>query len=405
MKRMKKKLGMVILLCMLIGLFEKPAYAAEEPSFLYAKSAVLMDASSGRVLYGKNETKQMPMASTTKIMTCILALEHGELTDVVTVSDKAASMPKVHLGMRSGEQYVLKDLLYSLMLESHNDSAVAIAEHISGSVENFAKMMNQKAEEIGCENTHFVTPNGLDGTSEDGKIHATTATDLAKIMSYCILHSDKRKEFLEITQTSYYGFGEQSKGKRNFQCQNHNALLQMLPGTISGKTGYTSKAGYCYVGALESEGRYYVVALLACGWPNHKTYKWSDSKVLLEYGKAQFQPRNTSEAKYDVTIPGRIKVEGASGSQFGNPVYVDVVCQSESEDVSVLARKEEHWDVTLEISPYLTAPVKTGQIVGEVTYSLDDVVYKKDTIRTACDIKMLDMYDCMESIWKKYSFS
>ena len=170
----------------IVLIYSSTIFAAEPlaSSQLYAKAAVLMDADTGRVLFSKNGNAIMAMASTTKIMTCILALENGNLSDTLTVSSLAASQPKVHLGMRGGEQYVLRDLLYSLMLESHNDSAVAIAEHIGGSVEEFVNNMNQKAMELGCLSTHFITPNGLDAVDEEG-IHSTTAEDLARIMSYC----------------------------------------------------------------------------------------------------------------------------------------------------------------------------------------------------------------------------
>ena len=160
-----------------------------------------MDAESKRVLYEKNGTEHMPNASTTKIMTCILALEQGNLEDEVKISSYAASMPQVRLGMDTKDSFQLKDLLYSLMLESHNDSAVAIAEHIAGSVEEFAKKMNQKAKELGCTDTYFITPNGLDATDETG-VHGTTAEDLAKIMSYCI----QNETFLEITRTPSHQF-------------------------------------------------------------------------------------------------------------------------------------------------------------------------------------------------------
>ena len=183
----------------------------EEPANLYAQSAVLMDGSSGRVLFEKNGEEFMANASTTKILTCILALENAELTEVVQVSSYAASMPDVQLHIREGEQYYMEDLLYSLMLESHNDVAVAIAEHISGSQEQFSRLMNQKAKEIGCKNTFFLTPNGLDATqkvkfAEEGEekeegnqeevieaSHGTTAEDLALIMRYCIKVSPKRE--------------------------------------------------------------------------------------------------------------------------------------------------------------------------------------------------------------------
>ena len=186
---------------------EKPVQTKDELN-LYAQSAVLMDASTGRILYGKNEDLVRPMASTTKIMTCIVALEYGNLSDTVTASQKAASQPKVHLGVYKGETFTLKDLLYSLMLESHNDAAMMIAEHVGGSMEEFAELMNQKAKDLGCNNTYFITPNGLDAKEEkDGQVkeHSTTAADLAKIMNYCIGQSPKKEEFLEITGTqSYY---------------------------------------------------------------------------------------------------------------------------------------------------------------------------------------------------------
>lgn len=157
---------MIIVLCISLILtsvvLEVFAKEHQDSLGLYAKSAVLMDADSGRVLYGKEEEQFLANASTTKIMTCILAIESGRLDETVTVSQHAASMPKVHLGMTTKDTFLLKDLLYSLMLESHNDSAVAIAEHVGGSVEKFAEMMNEKAKEIGCEHTHFITPNGLD---------------------------------------------------------------------------------------------------------------------------------------------------------------------------------------------------------------------------------------------------
>ena len=220
-----------------------------KPSELYARSAVLMDAESGRILFAKNGQEEMPMASTTKIMTCILALEEGNLSEAVTVSAEAASQPEVKLGMRSGQQFYLEDLLYSLMLESHNDSAVAIAEHIAGSVQGFADLMNRKVEEIGCEATYFITPNGLDAQDENG-IHHTTAEDLARIMKYCITDSPNREEFLGITRTETYTFSD-CAGSGSYTCRNHNTFLKMMEGALTGKTGFTADAGYCYVGALQ----------------------------------------------------------------------------------------------------------------------------------------------------------
>ena len=283
-----------------------PAAAARqesEPNQLFATAACLMDGDTGRVLFGKRETDPMAMASTTKIMTCILALENGGEQAVATASAQAAAAPKVHLGVYEGEQFLLGDLLYSLMLESHNDAAVMIAETISGSIEGFAALMNEKAAVIGCTDTHFVTPNGLDA-SDAGGDHHTTAADLARIMRYCIKTSPKATEFLAVTQTRSYTFWDLEK-KNMFNCCNHNALLDQMEGAISGKTGFTAKAGYCYTGALERDGKCLIVTLLACGWPNHKNYKWTDAAKLLNYGLESYTYRDVLDHSWK---PGRIEV-------------------------------------------------------------------------------------------------
>ena len=165
--------------------------ASEELENLYAQSAVLMDADSGRILFAKNGQEERAMASTTKIMTCILALENADLATRVSVSAEAAAQPEVKLGMREGQEFYLEDMLYSLMLESYNDAAVAVAEAVSGNVGDFAGLMNSKAKELGCTDTYFITPNGLDAQDANG-IHHTTAEDLARIMRYCIIDSEKK---------------------------------------------------------------------------------------------------------------------------------------------------------------------------------------------------------------------
>ena len=355
---------------------------AEEPEELYAQSAVLMDAESGRVLFGKNEEEQKAMASTTKIMTCILALEHGDLDDVVTFSENASAQPKVHLGAKAESQFYLKDLLYSLMLESHNDSAVAIAEHIGGSVEAFADLMNQKARELGCEKTHYVTPNGLDASDEDGN-HTTTATELALVMSYCIKESEKATEFLEITQTMSHTFLDVEK-KQSYNCNNHNSFLTMMDGVLSGKTGYTSKAGYCYVGALERDGKTFVVALLACGWPNHKNYRWSDTRELMEYAIDNYEYREIYE---EIEIP-EIQVENGVPKQ--EALYEDAkvsIAVEHEETCEVLLGKHETVDVITEYEKEVKAPIFCGERIGTVTYYLNEEYIKEYPIVVTETIK------------------
>lgn len=370
----------------------------EELKNLYAKSAVLMDADSMRVLVSKDGDIMRPMASTTKIMTCILALEEGNLDDIVTVSAEAAAQPKVHLGMTAGGKFVLQDLLYSLMLESHNDSAVVIAEHIAGSVSEFAKKMNQKAKEIGCENAHFVTPNGLDSEDEGG-VHSISAADLARIMSYCITRSPKAQEFLKITQTRTYSFSD-TDGNGSFSCSNHNLFLDMMDGAISGKTGFTGDAGYCYVGALEKDGKTFAVALLACGWPNNKNYKWADTKTLMNYGLENYQYRDVWKSPELSSIPVTDGIS-ADGELFGE-AKVPVEVKTEETSLSVLLSDTEEVSVEVAEKTSLEAPVEKGEIVGVVSYRLGEKVLKEYPLVTKKAIEEKHIAWFLEKIFEKY---
>lgn len=362
---------------------------------LYAKSAVLMDAESGRVLISKDGDTMRPMASTTKIMTCILALEEGNPEDVVTASGEASSQPKVHLGMTEGEQFALGDLLYSLMLESHNDSAVAIAEHIAGSVPEFADKMNAKAKEIGCGDAHFVSPNGLD-SSDEGGAHSISAADLALIMSYCVSKSPKSSEFLKITQTSSYSFTDK-EGKRSFSCGNHNLFLTMMEGAISGKTGFTGDAGYCYVGALKRDGKTFTVALLGCGWPNNKNYKWADTKKLMNYGLEHYEYRNIWQEPEVMDIP--VKNGIASDGSLSGEAKAAVRLDTEETELQVLLGDREEVKVSVAQDDMLTAPVMEGQLVGTVTYYLGDRQLKEYPLVADSDVESRTLKWYMEKVF------
>ncbi|MDO5424336.1 MAG: D-alanyl-D-alanine carboxypeptidase family protein [Eubacteriales bacterium] len=386
-------------MCLLAPFFGAQTEAAEKPENLYAQSAVLMDADSGRVLFEKNGEEQRAMASTTKIMTCILALELGELSDIVTASSYAASQPSVHLGMYAGEQFRLEDLLYSLMLESHNDSAVAIAEQVGGSVEGFAKLMNQKAAEIGCEQTHFVTPNGLDSEDEGG-IHSTTARDLALIMRYCISQSPQKETFLEITGSQSHSFSN-LEGTRSYSSYNHNAFLTMMDGAISGKTGYTGDAGYCYVGALKRGERTFIVALLACGWPSHKTYKWSDTRKLMEYALASYEYQDVLE---QTEIPDILVENGVSeDGSFDEEVYVKALLES-PEELKVLMGEEDTVSVKAVLPESLEAPVKEGTQIGEVDYYLNGEKICTCPVRAQSTVPVIGFSWCLEQILRRFWF-
>ncbi|MCU6730368.1 D-alanyl-D-alanine carboxypeptidase dacB precursor [uncultured Coprococcus sp.] len=337
---------------------------------LHALSAVLMDGENGRILYDKAGEEVRANASTTKILTCILALEYGDLDDTVVVSSYAAKMPDVQLNIREGEEYKLKDLLYSLMLESHNDSAVAIAEHIGGSVEQFAELMNQKAEDIGCMKTHFITPNGLDAKDEHG-IHGTTAADLARILRYCIKESSEKDTFLTITRTSVYSFTNLA-GTRSFTCNNHNAFLNMMDGALTGKTGFTGTAGYCYVGALERDGKLFIVALLGCGWPGNKTYKWADTKKLMNYGLDHYQEHTIKD---DILQKTDIPIQYDSNYRKQQDAEKATIAWDCSFSETLLLREDEQITVRYILPEKLGLPLQTGMQIGSVVLSINGKVY------------------------------
>ena len=337
---------------------------------------------------------------TTKIMTCILALEDGRMDDLVTVSAYAASQPKVHMGAKAGEQFYLQDLLYALMLNSDNDAAVMIAEQVGGSVEGFTEKMNLKAREIGCEDTYFITPNGLDAENENG-IHSTTAEDLARILRYCIMESPKKEDFLAITRMPSYTFWNYSK-TQVYQCTNHNAFLGMMDGALTGKTGFTGNAGYCYVGALQWEGKTLIVSLLACGWPNNRGYKWEDTRKLMTYGLTNYEYREVFEKKE----LGRLAV--VNGQKKGTAIddvattRLEYGADMEQMHLSLLLRKDEQITVRYQLPAQLEAPVRKGQQVGVVQYFLGEKLLQEYPVYAGERVDVRDYYWCLEQVGAAY---
>lgn len=415
---MKWKAGVIFMigvLCISVVFPVLQVQAEEEAQMdnlqLYAQSAVLMDGESGRILFEKDGGEERPMASTTKIMTCILALETGNLNDIVTVSKEAARQPEVHLGMKEGDQFYMEDLLYSIMLESHNDSAWAVAEHISGTVDEFTSLMDQKAKKLGCNHTNFVTPNGLDGKDEDG-IHHTTAKDLARIMRYCIMESPQKEAFLRITQTKKKTF-QDTTGKKQFTCSNHNAFLDMMEGALTGKTGFTGEAGYCYAGAVRQGDKTLIVTLLACGWPNNKNYKWDDMKKLVQYGLDQYEYRQYWEealqnGEIRLLEAGKEKEVKDSTPQDGN-LYNDgtvnafLNISATDRQKRILMKKTETIEIQIQEQDTIQAPVEKKQKLGEVTLLLNGEVLEQKNIISGDQISRKDLLWTYRQIWKTYA--
>lgn len=351
---------------------------AEEPDSpsLHAAYACVMDGDSLRVLYGKDAGKKVPMASTTKIMTAILVLESGRTDEVVTASARACSMPKVHLGMRKGEQFLMMDLLHSLMLESHNDTAVAIAEHMAGSVEAFAEQMNEKAKTLGMKDSHFVTPNGLDAEG-----HGSTAADMCRLAAYAV----KNQDFLNLIQTKSYTFSNY-KGTRTFSLTNRDAFLSYYDGALGIKTGFTGKAGYCFVGAAKRKENTLTSCVLASGWPPNKSFKWTDTKQLMDYGFEHFY---TSELPLQDLSLTRIPVED------GKKDYVS--CLS-PEKVRTLLSRFDTLTILYDLPEKLYAPIQEDTPIGTVSYYINDTLFRKDSVFPSESIEKSDFSDTIRFV-------
>lgn len=383
-------------ICLASTINETETASTNEAISMYSGSYALIDGDTGRILIGKEADIPMANASTTKILTCIVALESCNMEDILTISANASSQPKVRLGMKEGETYPLKDMLYGLMLESYNDCAVAIAEHVSGNVKEFSKKMNAKAKEIGCKDTYFITPNGLDAEDEMG-FHHTTAEDLCKIMAYCTWQSSMKEEFLKITQTRNY---QGSSNGKEYSFTNHNAFLNQMEGVLSGKTGFTNQAGYCYVAAMETNGEKYCIALLACGWPNNKNYKWKDARTLFEYGMENY---NIKKIKLKETVFDN-KVNGYVGEkQFSKLNQLDIldVLLSEKEYKMLLSKKDTIKSKVV-LKKDINLPIKKGQKMGVCNLYIDDILLDSIPLIASDNVNMWGIKDVVYTIFYQF---
>lgn len=353
------------------------AEGEETPSLsLQAKAAVLVEAQTGRVLYGKNESEFLPVASTTKIMTCLLALEQGTEEQICEVTSYAAGQPQVRLGVRAGQRFYLRDLLYAMMLESGNDVAVVVAEGIAGSEEAFAERMNEKAKELGMTKTYFVTPNGLD---RDG--NGSCALDLARLAQYAL----QNDAFLKIIAMRDYAFSDVD-GKVTYTVTNHDAFLMQRKGALGIKTGFTGAAGYCFVGASWEEDRELIAVVLACGWPPQKTKKWEDMRTLFEYGKEQFAWQTVTSGKEHLA---EIPVQNGRA---------DVVSVGYQGEVCLLLRESDRIRVETRYPKSLEAPVQEGEQIGSVQVWLNDILQTEIPITAEQSVRRTVLEDCIQEL-------
>lgn len=322
-----------------------------QSSELYAASAVVMEAQTGRILFEKNGSEQRAMASTTKLMTLLVALEYGDFDEPVMVSSRAASQPMVHMNLQPGETFRLMDLLYAMMLVSYNDAAMAVAEAIAGSSEDFCYLMNLKARELGACHTHFSTPNGLDAQD-----HYSTAVDMALIARAVLADETART----IMQTRSYTIQQDEVNSRTVALENKNPLLSSYTAAIGGKTGFTSEAGLCLVGMAEQEGTQLITVVLGSGWPPHSNYRIADTMKLFQYGFSAFRRQELDLEALD---------EHPSVEVSGSETHSVRTCLSGT--MTYYMKQDDTVSLYYEL-PFVTeAPVETGQILGQAVVCIN----------------------------------
>lgn len=316
--------------------------AADEPD-IQAGSYVLIEAGTRKVLIGENAHLKLPMASTTKIMTALLAIERCSLDDLVETPAQAYGVEGSSMYLGLGETLCVRDLVYGLMLVSGNDAAVALAVHMGGSIEGFAQIMNERAKELGCLNTHFVTPNGL---PNDG--HYTTAYDLALISAKAMEY----EAFRNIVSTEYY---RTQTGSVIRTLKNKNKILWQYDGGCGIKTGYTKAAGKCLSFAAERDGMTLIGVVLNC--PD----MFNSAMSLLDYGFDNFEM--ASAVKKGQTV-ARVPVE--NGRSYALALEAE-------EDIIVPVRKGEKLQLKTQVDcpDRVEAPIKAGEKLGTV-FVIDD---------------------------------
>ena len=344
-----------------------------------SRIALIYDRASGRILYEKNGNKQTPMASTTKIMTAIVVLENANLKDVVTIDAKAAGTGGSRLEIKKNDKITVNDLLYGLMLRSGNDAAVALANYVGGSIEGFAEMMNNKAEEMGLKNSHFIVPHGLDNEG-----HYTTAYELAKMADYA-LKIDKFKEIVSTKSTTITINGYPRT------ITNTNQLLGSVSGVYGVKTGFTNGAGRCLVSACKREDLDIITVIIGADTSNQRT---ADTIKLIKYANEKFDMVNVQEIierKFNLwrdINEGRIYVN--KGVKNEVKLYFD-----EFPYKTMAVEKDKIDNIEIEINSlfYLESPVSEKQVIGNAKIMIDGEVLKVLDIYNKDEIRKKDVKD------------
>lgn len=373
--RIKKFLSILFIFIFIFNI--SVSYGFSDIPEISAGSAILIDSSSEKVLYSKKENEKMYPASTTKILTAILTIENCNLNDVVTVPYEAiVSITSGYsvAALQPGEQLTVEQLLKVMLVHSANDAANVLAYHISGSIENFATLMNNKVSELGLENTHFTNPSGIHNEN-----HYTTAYDLAILMKYCM----KDSTFRNLSSLKYCTIPATNKyEERVFNTTNELLIIDnrnvesnyYYKYAIAGKTGYTSQAKNCLVSVSNKDDLELICVILSVGlYPNNLSAKFIDTKRLFDYGYSNYTIRKLREQN---AIATQIDIGNATKETRNLDLLI-------TNDISALVSEndlETEFSPEIKLKENLFAPILKGQVVGEIIYNIDGIEYSSDLI-------------------------
>lgn len=310
---------------------------------IYAAASILIESTSGAILFAKNAEQRRAPASTTKIMTAIVALERGDLKKIITVSRRAARTGGSTIHLKTGDRLSLKELLEGMMLRSGNDGSMAVAEGVAGSIECFTELMNLKAKEIGALNTNFRNPHGLRAPS-----HYTTALDLALMSRYGLAN----RKFANLVKKKTATL-EWEELRKSMEVRNTNRLLWYLEGADGVKTGTTNEAGHCLVASATRDDKQLIAVVLNSG------DRWGDCQRLLEYGFQEFDIIKIAASRRHVA---KIKIKN------GWPRYINLYPRS---DLNAVVRKEKADSIEPKITIFsdpVVAPINPGQPLGKIGF-------------------------------------
>lgn len=367
-------------------LVEAASDSAEEPN-LNSRAAIIYDRNSKEVIYGKEENTKRKMASTTKIMTCMVVLEKGELTDTVIVSKKAAGTGGSRVGLKTGDKVSVQDLLYGLMLCSGNDAAVALAEHVGGSVEGFADLMNEKARQLNLSNTHFVTPHGLDNEE-----HYTTAYELAIMADNAL----KNNTFSSIVGTKNITININGK-PRNLS--NTNELLGSMAGVYGVKTGFTNGANRCLVTSCKRENLDIITVVLGA---DTKKFRTQDSIKLINYAMNNYKEINMENKIQDEFQKWKKENKDKIYINKGVKNTTEYKLEEQLNNYITIKNTQEN-DIKIEINTlnYYEAPLQEGTTIGVLTVKVSGQVKLIKNIQVAQTVEKKNMINYMKELIEK----